>query len=294
MNKLYIVITDFNGYAQTRQCLEALRASQYNQFTVLVVDHGTTDETRIGLTEEYPEVTRLAGSSELWWAGANNLGIRFSLERGADAIMLLNNDCYVTSDAIAILADLIDKCPDAIIAPVQRDCRTERLISISPHSCFLLGFPSLSGPKEMTPDMAMRELLPVKLIVGGRGVVIPAGVFNQIGLFDEKRLPHYGADHDFYLRARKQGILLYVASRALVEIDNMRTTLADNPGTLNFAEFLQSLRNIRSHRNLRDVTTLFKAHYPIPHLYLLGVALYTVRYLLVYWGRRWIFLLRSW
>ena len=92
-------------------------------------------------------------------------------------------------------------------------------------------------------------------------------MFTLLGLFDEEQLPHYGSDHDFYLRARRHGIPLYVATRAFVNIDNTRTTLADNPGTLSPAEFLHSLRSIRSHRNLRDVTALFRKHYPIPSLF---------------------------
>lgn len=147
MNKLYIVITDFNGFTQTRRCLDALNASTYKDFTVLVVDHGTTDETRIGLENEYPGVIRISGSSSLWWAGANNLGIHFALEGGADAIMLVNNDCYVVPDAINILVELFEKHPHGIIAPVQRDCRNGDL-TISPRSCFLFGFPTLSGPKK--------------------------------------------------------------------------------------------------------------------------------------------------
>ncbi|WP_305908259.1 glycosyltransferase family 2 protein [Methylomarinum sp. Ch1-1] len=290
MNALHIIITDFNGYAQTRICLEALRKSRYREFNILVVDHGTTNETRDKLAVEFPEVIRLTGSADRWWAGATNLGIRYALDRGAEAVILLNNDCYVTSDTLGTLVKLANDNPDSIIASIQRDWQSGRPISISSRTFLLLGFPSLSGPRELTPAMENSELLAVKLIVGGRGVIIPSSVFTKIGLFDEKRLPHYGADHDFYLQASKRHIPLYSAPRAFVEIDNTRTSLANNPGALNFSGFLQSLHSIRSHRNLRDVTTLFKAHYPIPYLYPLGVTLYTVRYLLVYLLKRALFL----
>lgn len=293
MNALSIIITDFNGYAQTRRCLAALRASRYRDFTVLVVDHGTTDETRTGLAADFPEVVRIEGSPELWWTGATNLGIRHALERGADRIMLLNNDCYVAPETIGILLELAHANPAAIIAPVQRDWQSGRVTAISPRSRFLLGFPTVPGPRRLTSAMQAKDLLPVKLIGGGRGVIIPALVFTQLGLFDEEQLPHYGADHDFYLRARRQHIPLYVATRAFVDVDNTRTTLADNPGALSLGEFLHSLRSIRSHRNLQDVTALFRKHYPIPRLHLLGVALYTGRYLLVYLVKRTLFLLRG-
>lgn len=291
LNNLYVIITDFNGYAQTRRCLRALRASRYRDFTILVVDHGTSEETRNGLAAEFPEVVHIVGSSELWWTGATNLGVQCALERGADALLLLNNDCYVTLETIGTLVKLACANPDAIIAPVQRDWQSGQVTAISLRSLFLLGFPTVPDPRRLTTEMKSRELLPVKLIGGGRGVIIPGSVFSQIGLFDEEQLPHYGADHDFYLRAHRRKIPLYIATRAVVDIDNTRTTLADNPGALSFAEFRRSLYNIRSHRNLRDVTALFRKHYPIGHLHLLGVALYTGRYVVVYLLKRGAFLL---
>ncbi len=286
MKNLIIVITDFNGYTQTRCCLEALAVSQYLTFTVLVVDHGTNDTTQIGLAKDFPDVIRLEGSSELWWTGATNLGIRAAIERGADYVMLLNNDCYVAPDTVGHLVQLTEAYPEAIIAPVQRDWQSGQITSISPSTCFLLRFSTIGGPKRLSADMLVRDVLPVKLILGGRGALIPSAVFNKIGLFDEKRLPHYGADHDFYLRAQKKNITLYIALQTFVLINDKRTTLADNPSRLNIIQFVQSLICVRSHRNIFDVNTLFKLHYPAPSLYFLGVTFYILRYMLVYCLRR--------
>jgi GT2 family glycosyltransferase len=293
MKPLYLIITDFNGYAQTRSCLLALRASKFRDFTVLLVDHGTTDETFNGLREEFPEVLRIAGSSDLWWTGATNLGIRSAIGLGADRIMLLNNDCYVTPSTIGTLVEQSFAYPEAIISSVQRAFCSSRTTFISPRSCFLLGFPTILGPKQLTAELINRELLPVALIIGGRGVIIPVQVLRKLGLFDEEHLPHYGADHDFYLRARLQKIPLYVATRAYVDIDHTHTTLADNPGSLSFSMFLHTLRSIRSHRNIHDVTMLFRKWYPIPGFYVLGVVLCIGRYVMIYAIRRVLFLLKK-
>jgi GT2 family glycosyltransferase len=286
MKMLHIVITDFNGFAETWRCLEALRSSRFQDFTVLVVDHGTTDETRRGLASEYPEVVRIEGSADLWWTGATNLGVREALKRGADAVMLLNNDCYVTPDTVGILVAWAQERPNAIVAPVQRDLTSGKINTIRARSLFGLGFPTVPGPRQLTPEMIQARLLPVQLIGGGRGAIIPTWAFAEIGLFDAEQLPHYWADHDFYHRARRHGIRLYVAAQAFVDVDNARTTKAERPETLSFSEFLDTLADTRSHRNLRDVTTLFRKHYPIPHLHMVGVFLYLSRYTFVYLARR--------
>lgn len=279
---MFIVITDFNGFAQTRRCLAALRASIFQDFNIVVVDHGTTNETRDSLAKEFPEIIRLAGSSDLWWAGASNLGIQYCVGKGAESIMLMNNDCYVLPDTIGELAALWRERRGVIIAPVQRDYVSGNITTIIPRSLFLFGFPSRTGTKQLTPAMQAKRLLPAKIIAGGRGALISTEIFKRFGLFDEKQLPHYWADHDFYLRVYKQGVPLFVASRSFVDIDRTRTTMADNPGKLTFRQWIYSLRSNRSHHNLAHVTELFKRYYPIKNLYLFGVVIYTGRYFFIF------------
>ncbi|WNB74223.1 glycosyltransferase family 2 protein [Methylomonas koyamae] len=293
MNKLYIVITDFNGFTQTRRCLDALSASTYKDFTVLVVDHGTTEETRIGLAQNYPDVIRLTGTPELWWAGANNLGIRFAMDKGADLIMLLNNDCYVEPDTLNRVISSIASHREAIIAPVQLDWRTGRFIAVNPKSCFLFGFPTVSGKRKPKSCMEAPELLSVKLIIGGRGAVIPVSIIQKVGFFDEKRLPHYGADHDFYIRATKLGVKLGINTSAFVKVDNAKTTIASNLEVLAINEFIFSLISVRSHRNIRTINMLFRLHFPIRRLYYVGVMLYYLRYFLVYMAKRFLYLVKN-
>jgi GT2 family glycosyltransferase len=286
MKKLYLIITDYNGQCQTQKCMQAISNSRYRDFTVVIVDHGTAEETRSMLAAEYPEVIRLSGSPDLWWAGATNLGIKFAIANGADAVILINNDCYVTPDTIQILVELACKYSNSIIAPIQRDWRTGKVTTIKINSLFILGFPTLTGPQRLASNVQDKDVIPVKLIRGGRGVYIPSNLLNKIGFFDEKRLPHYYSDHDFYLRAVKLKIPLYIATQTFVDIDDTRTTLANRPCNLSFTEFLRTLHDIRSHRNLRYITILFRKHYPVPGFYPFGVALYTFRYFLVYLFKR--------
>lgn len=290
---LYIIITDFNGYEQTQKCLAALKASTYQNFKTVVVDHGTTNVTSDGIRNHFPEVSVINGSEKLWWTGAVNLGVRYALSHGAERIMLLNNDCYMAPDAVDILMRYSRQCPKSIVAPVQRDWKTGKINVIAPWSHFLIGFPTLNGKRKLTREMKKKGLINSKLIIGGRGVVIPAELFSSIGLFDENTLPHYGADHDFYFKAKKKGIDLKVATWAFVDVDNSRTTMADTFGRLPLKGFIHSFFSIRSHRNIKHVKALFKKHYPIPGMYLLGVALYLGRYCFVYLINRVLLIRRS-
>jgi hypothetical protein len=53
-------------------------------------------------------------------------------------------------------------------------------------------------------------------VLPGRGTLVPLEVFRRIGTFNRRRLPHYGADYEFSIRARRAGFKLAVSHRATV------------------------------------------------------------------------------
>lgn len=281
MDKIYIIIPFFYGWPQTKLCLDALRASTYRNLEVIVVNHSTDDEIRKTLPAQYPEVLQILGSPTLWWAGATNLGIRAALSQGAKKIMLLNHDCYFEPETIQRLAAHAEQTPGALIAPVPFDYATRQVLAVTSTTCFLLGFPTLAPPGKIR-YLGQRRLLPTGLILGGRGVLIPSGAFERVGLLDEVNLPGYYADFDFFLRCRSRGIPLFIAADAKVYVDDTQTTLARGLEKMSFRDFLETLRVPRSHRNIRDLTAIFKHHYPIKGLHYLGVALNLARYFAAY------------
>jgi GT2 family glycosyltransferase len=285
---LHIVIPVLNGWAQTKRCLETLRESTYQDFRVIVVDHGSTDETKEALPTEFPEVECIQGNDSLWWAGATNLGIRQALASVASHIMLLNNDCYFSPDAIEKLLQYSQECDDnCIVAPISKDQLSGKVLNLGYTTCLWLGFPSIRIPVGLSQrNLENRGLIPTHLIMGGRGAIIPATVFEKVGLLDEENLPHYLADHDFYLRCKDAGIRLMIATDAHLFVDNARTTIADNLSSMPFSTFRETLSGRRSHRNFKDLSAFFKKHYPIKKWYLIGVAMNFARYFLRYVGAR--------
>jgi GT2 family glycosyltransferase len=281
---LHVVIPVLNRWQQTRACLRKLLDQGQPPARIVVVDHGSVDETPAGLATEFPGVVHLESDPEHWWTGASNAGIRFAMDRGANRIMLLNNDCLLAPGSLLRLLEHAERNPGAVIAPVQRNTAGQVQV-VTATTLFLLGFQTVIPPGSRR-KAGNGKLLPTGLIVGGRGAIIPRPVLERVGLLDEARLPHYGADHDFYLRCRKRGVPLRIAADAYVDIDETKTTLARGLGSLGLARFLETLRSRRSHRNLRDLSTLFRLHYPIPGLWWVGVGLNLLRYTVAYIAAR--------
>ncbi len=169
---LFVVIPVLNRWDQTRHCLERLAGGRQPPTHIIVVDHGSTDGTRAGLMAHFPRVTYLEDDPAHWWAGATNAGIREALKRGAENLILLNNDCYVKPDTLATLLGHAERNPGTIIAPVQRHLNGDAVCVVRASSCFLAGYPTMVLPWH-TRHVGEPRLLRSRVIIGGRGVLIP-------------------------------------------------------------------------------------------------------------------------
>ena len=261
----------FDRPADADRCVASLAKGCDNAFQILVVDHGLTSWT-IPHDIACP-VKVLRAGSDLWWTGATNAGIKVALAGGASKVMLLNADCTLDGrDA----RRLFEASRTAIVAPVQRSATTHEVTSAGARTALLLGFPTLRAMKKLP---RRQDLVPVPMIIGGRGAVIPAEIFLSVGLFDEEQLPHYLADHDFYLRCRSAGFPLYVDTGASVFVDESTTSIAAAVGLLRWADFRDSLRSRRSHRNWTTIRAFYRKQYPVRWAYLVGASLNALRYL---------------
>jgi len=90
--RLAIVVPVHNRLALTNALLSELRQSEHEEALVIIVDDGSTDGTYDYLREHHPDVVIASGSGDLWWSGAANLGCRLAIERGAELLLLFNND----------------------------------------------------------------------------------------------------------------------------------------------------------------------------------------------------------
>ncbi|MBN2451171.1 MAG: glycosyltransferase family 2 protein [Lentisphaeria bacterium] len=108
-----IVLINWNGLEDTRTCLRSLaRASLPETTRVVVVDNGSTDGSVAAIRGEFSWGTVLELGRNAGFAGGNNAGIRYALERGAELILLLNSDTTVARDTITELLEAADRHPD--------------------------------------------------------------------------------------------------------------------------------------------------------------------------------------
>jgi GT2 family glycosyltransferase len=215
---IYIIIPVLNRWPYTKACLESLRRQTYKKFTIVVVDHGSEDGTSEQIAAGFPGTIVLQGDKSMWWTSATNMGILYALQRGATHILTLNNDLVVGEEYLAELSAASMASPSAIIGSVSLNID-------APEQVVFAGVrwnPWNSKYRSSLPaPMTYSELRAYRLnissdLLPGRGTLIPAPIFEEIGLFDDAIFPHYMADEDLSLRAAKAGHELLVNTRCVV------------------------------------------------------------------------------
>ena len=247
---VYALIPAHNNKPEVLQVLRCLERQRYGDLEVLLVDDGSTDGTGEEVRRRFPRVRVLQGDGQLWWTGANVLGVSDVTERArtGDFVLLLNNDVSMDDDYVGELVKCSEHLGRAIVGSTIVD--DER------HDCMVAGLrlDRRLRVTEQTDAAAIREseyddqvdVLP------GRGTLVPLEVFRRIGTFNRRRLPHYGADYEFSIRARRAGFRLAVSHRAKVYAKLRITGLypPDRP-RISFAECARLLCSRKSTANFR-------------------------------------------
>lgn len=104
MPNVGIVISNYNGWQDTVQCLESLQKQTYRDFEIILLDDASTNDSVQQLQKHLTENTVfLPQEANSGFAAVNNVGMRRALADGCDWVLLLNNDTVVAPDFLETL-----------------------------------------------------------------------------------------------------------------------------------------------------------------------------------------------
>ncbi|MCK6582762.1 MAG: glycosyltransferase family 2 protein [Anaerolineales bacterium] len=109
--EISIVIVAWNSAKHLPRCLNSLRAQTIQNFEIILVDNGSTDDFADCIQEKYPdpEIRVIALEKNLGFAAANNIGAR--LARGK-WLALLNADAFPEPDWLEKLLQAAEENPE--------------------------------------------------------------------------------------------------------------------------------------------------------------------------------------
>jgi GT2 family glycosyltransferase len=213
---VYVIVLNWNLKDDTMACVESIQAGTYSNQRIVVVDNGSQDDSVRALAEHFGTAIDLIPCKEnLGFAGGANVGIRHALARGADYVLLLNNDAIAASDLIEILVNTAASCSrGAVLGPAI--CYYDE-----PQRFWHLGAVHKWGlpvPVEIghdTPDTG-QFAAPFEVdYITGCAMWVPAQIFETVGLLNQDFFMYY-EDADFCWRVREAGFRVVVVPKARI------------------------------------------------------------------------------
>jgi GT2 family glycosyltransferase len=199
--KVAVVILNYNGKADTLECLASVYRSVNVALFVILIDNGSTDDSVKAVRQAYPGVAVVENAQNLGFAAGSNQGIRKAFELQAEYIVLLNNDTVIAPEALGLMAGYLqsDKSIGSIGPLIFYWGVDTRVWSSGGRIDWIRGLWTNNGDTRYTKGLAYDVDA-----LSGCCLMIPAEVLRECGLLEEK-LFLYGEDTDLCIRIGKSG-----------------------------------------------------------------------------------------
>jgi len=189
-----------------KTCLDSLRNQSFKDFTITVVDNGSTDGSADFIRRNYPEVRIIELPGNSGFSAAVNIGIKQSK---SEFIALLNNDTEVDPHWLENLVAVIDQNPEiGLCASKMLNFHNRTILDAAGNALTKGGHPYQLGSREADIGQYDEQRLVFGACAGAS--IYRRALFEDIGLFDEDFFAYF-EDMDISFRAQLAGYkCLYV------------------------------------------------------------------------------------
>lgn len=202
MNRVAVVIPNWNGADLLSQCIDSLLAQSNQKFTIIVVENGSTDSSMAVLNTYKKKVVVLEQKENLGFAGGVNVGINYSINHGFEYVALLNNDANVDKNWLKNLVSVIDSDEKLGIVTSKILIGNSGILDSTGDWYTTTGMPFPRGRNEV--DKNQYDNSTTVFGASGGASLYRIDMLNDVGLFDEDFFAYY-EDVDISFRAQLRG-----------------------------------------------------------------------------------------
>src|SRR3989344_4602101 len=216
MNKLSVIIVNYNTKKLTLQCIKSVIEEGYGILAeIIVVDNGSTDGSLAELVKLTKSIKLIKNEKNLGFAKANNQGIKIAKGK---YILLLNSDTIVKKGTLQKLVHFAENKDDAG-AVVPKLMNSDGSVQASVYN-----FPTLQravrqywfGEKDLLDKYYPTDDTAVVIDMGVMAAfLITPSALKKIGLLNERYFMYY-EDFDYCRELRKAGLKTYYLPTAEV------------------------------------------------------------------------------
>ncbi len=202
--KVKVLILNYNGLRHLPECLKSVKSIDYDNFEIIVIDNGSSDNSVDYLKKEHADIRVVASDDNLMFAGGYNY---FFNQDSEDCFyMILNNDTIVDSKILKNFFIGVDKYGANNIY----GCK---IMYESDHSRIWYAGGKVNLNCGMIKHLGIRRIDEdfedsITDYITGCCMFVKSSTVHKLEGFDIQ-YEMYMEDVDFCLRAQKQGVNCY-------------------------------------------------------------------------------------
>lgn len=214
--KVTIVLVNYNGFEDTRDCLCSLQRINYSDWNVVVVDNCSSEIPSIETLEYIKKNSTFIQLDEnLGFSGGNNVGIRYAIEAQSDYVLLLNNDTTVESDFLRILVDVAETNAEVGIVTGKIKFYSRPQYIWFGGGYFNPSDGTIGHYRYNELDIEYDEVLRDITFATGCLMLMPVEVIRNVGFMEEKYFL-YSEDTDYSCRILQNNLRILFCEKAVI------------------------------------------------------------------------------
>lgn len=196
-----IIILNWNTCQRVARCLQSLQQQTWQNFTIIVVDNGSDDDSATYIAEHFPHIHLIALPENIGYAGGVNYALPVALAQQSEYIVLLNSDTLVPNDFVASAVSAMEQQPEVGIATPKIRYTDEPDMLWGIGGAMLPAWLIVYGMHEQ--DSGQYDHISLDFVFGC-AMIIRRVVLERIGGLDERFFVYY-EDVDLCLRSKQAG-----------------------------------------------------------------------------------------
>jgi len=214
-----LIVLNWNGRQFLAESLPSLLELDYPDFSVLVIDNASTDDSVPFIRQHFPQVEIHCNKKNMGFAAGSNVGLR---RAEADIAVLLNPDVVVSRDWLCELVyPMLDDETIGIAGCKMYYPGGRHLQHAGGYVTYPQAMPGHYGLNE--EDSGQYDTLRDVDYVIGASLAIKRETLDEIGLLDEGFFLYF-EDTDLCVRAKRAGYrVVYVPQATLIHVESATT-----------------------------------------------------------------------
>ena len=208
MEKVCIIIVNWNGKKFISECLDGVGKQTYRDFSIIVVDNGSDDGSIDFITKKYPGVETVSLPENLGFSVANNVALK---NIQSEYVAFLNNDAVPDPFWLNSLVDALEHHPQAGFAASKMLFKDKPTIIDRAGDSYTTAGAGLLRGRGRPADNYNKQEWVFGTCAGS--AIFRIQVLNETGFFDEDFFLLY-EDVDLSFRAQLRGYKCFVCPRS--------------------------------------------------------------------------------